>query len=263
MKYIKTYNEHNDILVLENFNIKNMLKKIKESKNKKKIAKSIIIMLLSVYSITQINSFIEKQDLDNKSKNILLDELESKKINKLMFDKISKSKSDSLLKYKSPTKMILSQDGWDQLRIEEGSIFHKGEPVLKAYKIGDGMITIGYGHAEMISNSTYNVDDTITKEEANKLFIIDVNKAASGVKRMFEQWKKEGIDIRLTQSQYDVCVSIAFNKGVAGFRKSSFVQEIKKGDMIAAAEKIKQEGINSKYKGLRKRRLRESEKFLA
>lgn len=260
MEYLKTYNEYNNMLVLEKLDIKKMLKEFKESKNRK-IAKSIIISLLSIYSFTQVKSYIKKQNLEKEKKEILLSELKIKSDSLLSKNKqLSKSVENLFKKYKDPTKMIFSQKGWDQLRIEEGSIEHKGEPVLKSYKIGDGMITIGYGHAEKISKSKYKISDTITKKEANDIFIKDVNKVASGVKRMFKEWKKENINVRLTQNQYDVCISLAFNKGISGFRKSSFVKKLKEGDILAAAKEIKNE--KSKYKGVKARRYREYKKFL-
>lgn len=261
MKHLKTYEQYSDTLILEKIDFKNMLNKLKKSdmKKKKRIAKIVIIGLLSVYTFSQASQIIDKQDIPITDKEFLQTELDSISSAK---DSIASAKEDSLARYKDPTTLILSQEGWDQLRIEEGSIYNKGEPVLKAYKLGDGMITIGYGHAERISNSTYKVGDTITKEKAEELFIIDVNEAATGVKRMFKQWKEDGIDVKLTQEQYDVCVSIAFNKGVQGFRNSAFVQEIKNGDMIAAAEKIKAEADTARYEGVKKRRIRESEKFL-
>ncbi len=259
MKHLRTYEEYKENLLLEKLDIKNLFNKFKKSKNKQ-IAKMIVIGLLGIYSFTQANNFIKNQDLDNDSINLLTDEL--KKIDSLKNDKIkSIALQDSLAIYKKPTTMTLSQEGWDEIRIEEGSIKHKGEPVLTAYKLGDGMITIGYGHAKPIKTSKYKVGDKITKEKANELLIKDVNDAAAGVKRMFAQWEEEGIDIRLTQAQYDVLVSLAFNKGVGGFRNSAFVQSMKKGNFEEAAEKIKAEGDTARFAGVKNRREREAEKF--
>jgi GH24 family phage-related lysozyme (muramidase) len=261
MKHLRTYEEYKENLLLEKLDIKNLFNKFKKSKNKQ-IAKMIVIGLLGIYSFTQANNFIKNQELDVDSINLLTDEL--KKIDSLKNDKIkSIALQDSLEMYKKPTTMVLSQDGWDQIRMEEGSSKQKGEPVLTAYKLGDNMITIGYGHAEPIRSSKYKVGDKITKEKANELLIKDVNDAASGVKRMFAQWEEEGIDIRLTQAQYDVLVSLAFNKGIGAFRKSAFIQSLKKGDYVETAEKIKAEGDTTKFAGVKSRRVRESKKFLS
>jgi hypothetical protein len=40
-----------------------------------------------------------------------------------------------------------SEDLLSHLKWEEGSIRHKGEPVLTVYNLGDGAYTVGYGHA--------------------------------------------------------------------------------------------------------------------
>ena len=92
------------------------------------------------------------------------------------------------------------------------------------------MITIGYGHAERIANSKYKVGDKITKEEATRLFHKDVNRIAAGIRRLWKRWKNKGIDIKLTQNQYDALVSITYNSGINGMLKSDFIQELKKGN---------------------------------
>ena len=57
--------------------------------------------------------------------------------------------------FKDATTMKLSQDGWDQIKAEEGDPKNPGEPVLKAYRLGDGKITVGWGHAEPVNKSKY------------------------------------------------------------------------------------------------------------
>lgn len=294
MKIIQTYEQYNNTLILEKININSLLKKFKMTKNNK-LKKIIVVSLLSIYTISQANTFINNQEnLDNESKDIIISEL----------DKIENEKNNKIDdKYKDPTAMLLSQEGWDHIRYEEGSTTNKGEPVLSAYKLGDGMVTIGYGHAQRIKQYTtdkykvkkywddytihavykskelkitknditkynkfvmkskYNIGDKITKEQAQKLFIKDVNVAAKGVKRMFKDWKKQGINIKLTQNQYDVLVSIAFNKGVYGFKKSKFVKELKKGNLDKTAELIRKEADTANFSGVEKRRIKESEKF--
>jgi GH24 family phage-related lysozyme (muramidase) len=266
MKYLNSYENYNNNLILEKLNIKNLFNKFKNTKSKK-IAKLIAISLLGIYSITQTNNFIHKQKLDPESINIL-----SKEVQKLAHETDSsintqilraKTIQDSLARYKNPKSLVFSQNGWDQLRYEEGSIKHKGEPNLKAYSIGDGKITIGYGHAENEKTSTYAINDVITKEKANELFHKDVNRTAVGVKRMFAQWEtEENIHIKITQEQYDVLISIAYNKGVTGLRNSPFILSLKNNNYKEAAEKIKAE-YNPKFLGINLRRIREAEKFLS
>ena len=131
------------------------------------------------------------------------------------------------------------------------------------YRLGDKKITWGFGHAETIKTSKYRVGYKISKEQAIKLLFEDVNVAAAGVKRMFEQWKQEGIDIKVTQGQYNVLVSLAFNMGVSNFRSTEFVQKLKQKDFARAAELIKNTGISHKFPGLVVRRLREYNMFIS
>ena len=163
---------------------------------------------------------------------------------------------DAVTKYKDPSTLKLSHFGWNHIKNHE-------KLILKAYRIGDGKITIGYGHATPIQTSKYKVGHRISKEEADRLFIIDINIAAEGVKRIFEQWKEQGINVKITQNQYDVMVSMTFNMGVTSFRTSKFIQMIKNNNLEKAAELIKTTGINDKFPGLEHRRLIEYKQFVS
>lgn len=146
---------------------------------------------------------------------------------------------------------------------------------LEAYNIGDGHITIGYGHASPTKTSKYKVGDKITEKEANKLFLQDIKIAEDGVKRMLKDWEKKKINVELTQSMYDSMVSMAFNMGVYGFITCDFLDHLKKEDYTTAAEKIKTTRINGKVKndkgewetvempGLLNRRMEEYKLFVA
>lgn len=145
---------------------------------------------------------------------------------------------------------------------------------LVAYSIGDGMVTIGYGHAHPETDSKYNIGEQITKERAEYLFNLDVKEAEDGVKRLLKEWEDKGIDVKITQSMFDAMVSMAYNMGVSGFRTSEFLQHLKNEDYMTAAELIKSTKVKSKIKnedgnyitiempGLIDRRLKESELFI-
>jgi lysozyme len=161
-----------------------------------------------------------------------------------------------------PVNMRLSKQGWKNIKMIEGD--HKGEPLLTAYDIDDNRITIGWGHAEKKETSKYKLGQKITREEAKKLLESDLKIAADGVRRIFKQWKEEGIERKLTQDQFDALVSMAFNMGVAGLRRTETLKYIKEGDYKKAGEMIKVEGISDKFeKGHTKRRSDESEMFLS
>ncbi len=237
MEYLKSYRAyHNEDLIIEGINLTPFLDKFKRSVNKKVVANIIIGSLLSVLTTNQILNFIDsRQDITEDEKNLLV---------------------DTVSKFKDPTLMFLSQDGWEHIKEEE-------KLRLTVYKIGDGMVTVGYGHAERIGKTKLKVGQKITYEEAMQFLITDVNTAAQGVKRMFKQWKDEGVEVYITQNQYDVLVSMAFNLGVKGLRRTEFVEHLKNNDFEKAAHKIKETGISSKFPGLYKRRLREFELFIS
>ena len=165
--------------------------------------------------------------------------------------------------FKDATVMKLSQDGWDQIKAEEGDPKNPGEPVLKAYKIGDGKITVGWGHAEPVKTSKYKKGQVITREEAKVLLQEDLNRSADGVRRIFKEWKDKGIERKITQDQFDALVSMAFNMGVSGLRRSDVIQHIKKGDYKTAGESIKKQSLSKKFSGLESRREREADLFLS
>ena len=62
---------------------------------------------------------------------------------------------------------------------------------------------------------------------------------------------------------FDALVSIAFNTGVGGLRRSELMQDLKKGDHEVAGEKIKTFRVSKKFPGLYDRREKESQMFLA
>jgi len=152
---------------------------------------------------------------------------------------------------------------------EEAKKFIKDHEKLRlsAYTLGDKIggkiaITIGYGHAKPEDESKYKVGDKISRAEAERLFEEDLKRKEEGVKRIFKQWKDDGIEVQITQSMFDSMVSMAFNMGIGGLRKTDFIQDVKAGDFMAAAEKIPTERIGKKFsRGLQKRRTAEAELF--
>jgi lysozyme len=244
MIYLNSYKTYNDELLLEKINFNNIINKLKDTKNfltKRNIAHIIAITLLSLYPTNQAINFVKYNiNLNIEDKEIVIDVIEKEKTNNL----------------KDPTELKLSRNGMDHIKDHE-------ELKLKAYKIGDGKITIGYGHAEPIKKSKYKLGQKITLDEAEKLLWLDATTAANGVRRMFERWKNEGIEIKVSQSQFDAMVSMAYNMGVSGLLRSEFVKLLKQNELNKAAEKIKTTGINKKFPGLSKRRIKEYDMFMS
>jgi len=80
---------------------------------------------------------------------------------------------------------------------------------------------------------------------------------------MFGQWEQQGIYVKITQTQYDALVSMAFNMGVSRFRQTDFVQKLKKNEIEEAAELIKTTGLRTGFRGLNGRRMEEYKKFIS
>jgi GH24 family phage-related lysozyme (muramidase) len=124
-------------------------------------------------------------------------------------------------------------------------IKHHEKLNLEAYSIGDGMITIGYGHAYPEKKSKYKVGNKITKEKAEELFAIDIQEAEDGVKDIIKKWKNPKREAQLTQGMFDAMVSMAYNMGNVGLKNTDFMNYIKDGKFKTAAEKIKTTKIKS------------------
>jgi GH24 family phage-related lysozyme (muramidase) len=237
MKHVKTYESYNEELIVEKLNLKPLIDKFKTSINKKTVAKLIVGILLSTLTVHQTINYINKNFKEDEEDMEILVELVSKFV-----DPISLTISDSAISY-----------------IKEHEKLR-----LKAYKLGDGKITVGYGHAESIGKSAFRLGQVISEETADTLLRNDLKVAEDGIKRMFKQWKEEGVDMKITQGQYDALVSMAFNMGVTGLRNTEFIDHFKNGNLDYAAELIKTTKINDKkFPGLRKRRLTEYNMFIS
>lgn len=191
-----------------------------------------------------------------------------------MHDKVRKEKiteNDEYVidkQYVDGTKLKASQNFWDTIKKEEGSLKERGKPVLKAYKLGDGRITIGWGHTGALSEPNPKVGDTITEIEAQEYLQNDATESANCVRRILLKWKTDKSiknNHMITQNMFDVLISLVFNAGCQGLRNSDFIQLVKQKKYKEAAELLPTDTtmINGKFsKGLTNRRKRESIEFL-
>ena len=257
MRHISSFNTYNEELIVqqiieyidysinESADVKsiwnNVINKIKglSVSAKRKIIKYAIGSLLVFNTVTNVVQIINTSNASPEDKQIAIEMCEEKEE-----------------KYKAGYDFVLSQDGWDHIKNEE-------KCKLTAYKIGDGMVTVGYGHAEKVSKTKLRVGQKITQEKADEYLKEDLKEAADGVRRMFKDWEKEVTNVSITQSMFDALVSMAFNAGVGGLRRSDVVEHLKKGDYQTAADSIKTFRVSSKFPGLALRREKESEMFLA
>ena len=205
--------------------------------SQRKLIQSAIFTLLTIGSVSSVVNLINNSNADDDVKIEAISTIDRLEV-----------QNGSLFK--------LSDKGWNHIRDEE-------KLRLKAYKLGDRMITVGYGHAENIGKSKYREGQRITKEEADKLLRSDLKEKADGVRRIFSNWKEEGIDIKITQSMFDALVSIAYNAGVAGLNGSPIMAYLKEKDYEKASESIKVFKVLKRFPGLKNRRQHEYDLFVA
>ena len=223
--------------------INNILSKIKNLpyETKKKYLTIAISTLLGYTSYPVIQSIFDNSP-DKEAKEI---------VHRVM------DKKDKFSMFKDGTKLHLSKKGFNHIVNEE-------KPKLIAYALGDGKITIGYGHAEPIGKTKLKVGQKISEEQAKQYLKQDLKTAADGVRRMFDEWKQQDKNFKVTQDMFDALVSLAFNIGVSGLRQTDMVKHLKNGDYKTAGEIIKQTKIDpDTFPGLEKRRGRESNMFLS
>ena len=223
--------------------VNNILSKVKNLpyETKKKYLIIAISTLLGYTSYPVIQSIFDKSP-DKEAKEI---------VHRVM------NKKDNFSMFKDGTKFRLSKKGFQHIMDEE-------KPKLIAYALGDGKITVGYGHAESIATTKLKVGQKITKEQAKLYLKQDLKIAADGVRRMFRDWKNQNKNYKVTQDMFDALVSMAFNMGVSGLRNTNLVDHLRDGDYKTAGQLIKQTNIdNDTFPGLEKRRNREANMFLS
>lgn len=217
----------------------NKIKNFSEQ-GKRKVLTYLITSLLAISPVEKIDGLIHSSlgPLDAK---IAMDVLHHKK--------------EKHNNYKSIDNFKISEQGKQHIKKNESL-------KLKAYKLKDGKISIGWGHAENIDESKYKIGDSISEEDANLLFDKDISLIENGIKRIFNEWKNEGVDVKISQSMYDALVSIAYNTGLGGLRKSEALKYLKNKNYIKAGQLIKKLRVSKKFPGLVARRGQESKMFL-
>ena len=117
-----------------------------------------------------------------------------------------KSQSPHLRRMNPP--MNVGQKGIELIKEFEGC-------QLTAYKLGDGMITIGWGHAEKESDTNLVAGVTKwTQHQADMQLWKDAQRAVNGVNNYFTR--------SFNQNQFDALVSFAYNLGPNVFSNYSW-----------------------------------------
>jgi GH24 family phage-related lysozyme (muramidase) len=246
--------------------LKNLIKKLENVRVpiKKKILRYVLYSFIGILSLSQIQRI---------EKNI------SEPTSGLKLTQLATPISANLPKVIDYRIRNVTPDLIEHLKYEEGSIVDKGEPMLTAYDIGDGAITIGYGHAVFSSPKRGDTGGKydflpkyskirpgktkITKEQAEILLKDDVSVSVEGLNTILDNWEEQGIKPQITQDMYNSMISLIFNMGITNFRNSDFIQLVKQNKLEQAKEEINNisKHMFRKYPGLKKRRTRESEMF--
>lgn len=122
---------------------------------------------------------------------------------------------------------------------------------LKAYRCPAGQWTIAWGHTEGVRPG-----DTMTQAQADETLRIDLSIFSESVKSMLTR--------QASDNELGAMVSLAYNIGLAGFRKSTVLRKHNEGDLQSAARAF---GLWNKSKGqvlsgLTARRAREAALYL-
>jgi GH24 family phage-related lysozyme (muramidase) len=241
--WVKTKEDAKEYLTI----LKNKIKEL-PTELKKKIIRYVMYSFLGLLSLNQIQSSLEPT--------------------------LQKAVETEKQVFEQPRIRQSSDDLYNHLKYEEGSIINKGEPVLRAYDLGDGAYTIGYGHAifegedegyEFLPSYEKIVPNItkITKEQAETLLKDDIKIAEGIVNEFLNDWEEQGIKPKLTQGMYNTLISMTYNMG-RGIRTADFIQAIKRGDLELAKEQIAQTSNHmfKKFPGLEARRAKESKMFV-
>lgn len=150
----------------------------------------------------------------------------------------------SYMAYRKLSGHMISKKGIKFLTLLEGF-------KIKMYKDSKGLPTIGVGHLILPTEKNL-LTATLSTKKVNKLFDKDLDR--------FEKVVKDTIKVPLKQSQKDALVSLAFNIGESGFRKSSLARNINQAkspiEIIKAFSKWDSPAI------LKERRAKEARLFL-
>jgi len=103
-------------------------------------------------------------------------------------------------------KLSVNETGLTHLRLSEGLQNQKGDPRLDAYLLA-GDLLVGYGH-KVTSEDNLKLGSTITKEQAEKFLVSDVNSAGQTIKKAVG-------NLQLSQGEFNALTDLVFNVGPA------------------------------------------------
>ena len=98
----------------------------------------------------------------------------------------------------------------------------------KAYRDSVGVWTIGVGHTSAAGTPEVTPGLVVSKADVDAILSRDL--------RQYEFAVGHAVTVPLTQGQFDALVSLCFNIGTGGFRKSTVVRRLNEGNYRGAAD---------------------------
>lgn len=126
----------------------------------------------------------------------------------------------------------------------------------KVYLDSSGYPTLGVGHLlTPAEKKKWPVGTKFTDEEVMNVFATDLGK--------YEVALNDAITVDVTQHEFDAMISLAFNIGIAGFKKSEVLRLVNQGAFDAASDAFMRynHSAGKVVKGLTTRRKAESRQF--
>lgn len=252
--------------------VNNLITRFNNAKSKitKKNIAYLLVILFAMNFMSKNSKWSNKSEIENIEN---IDNIEELTTDLALNDTLTKSDVVNFLSYSNQSNLLDKESGIaiDSVYVNPQTLnlsdnikeFIKKEEGcrLTAYDIGDGKITIGYGHAEMKNKSKFSIGDTITQVQAETMFEKDIKYFEKGIKRMFRQWSEKGHNIKISQGMFDSLISMAYNMGITRLRNTEFIDHIMNGNFDTAGDLIPNTSINDKkFPGLRDRR-KEEQKF--
>jgi lysozyme len=127
---------------------------------------------------------------------------------------------------------------------------------LKSYLCPSAVWTIGYGNTFYEDGTKVKEGDVITQQRADELAKFIVEQFANSIRPMIQK--------TLTENQFSACVSLAYNIGTNGFKKSSVLRKLNVNPTdptIADSFRLWNKGGGVVLKGLVRRREAEIELY--
>ena len=145
--------------------------------------------------------------------------------------------------------MKISQAGINLIKQYEG---YRTVP----YRCPAGLVTVGYGH--VLGNGV-----TLSESDNRKFTIGEIDELLRTDLARFERGVLRYCTVHLSQSQFDACVSWAYNLGLGRLQRSTLRQKLNRQDYEGASkELLKYDKVNGKaLKGLTRRRQAEYRLF--